>query len=129
MEAKLVVVPPQTVDDYGDLCKDRAAFALTEGRYQKLHKQLAELAAKGDPETEYIAEGERYTLQISMCKMESTVDIPRARKKLGAAAFLEVCTVTLKALRRFLTEPEVEALTISTRTGSRSYVAVPMAKD
>jgi hypothetical protein len=127
MEAKLVVVPPKTVDDFGDVVKLRDAFAPTERLYQKLRNELSGLAAAGDPEAEFVVTGERYTLRISSCSIERKVDIQKARKKLGAAAFLECCSVTLKALGNFLAAPDVDALAVSTRTGSRSYVPVPIA--
>lgn len=128
MEAKLVQVPPQTIDDFGDVVKLRDAFAPTEKLYQRLRLQLAAQCAGAPPDAEFLVRGERYTLRISACSFDSRVDVPKARKRLGAAAFLECCSVTLRALAGYLTAPEVEALTIRTQTGSRSYNAIPLAE-
>jgi hypothetical protein len=127
MKAKLVVVPPKTVDDFGDVVRLRDAFAPTERLYQQLRTELSSLTSTGDPESEYVLKGERFTLRISPCSLERKVDVEKAKRKLGVSAFLECCTVTLRALGQYLAAPDVEALTITTRTGSRSYVPVPIA--
>jgi hypothetical protein len=125
MDAKLIEIPPQTVDDYADLLKLREAFAPTERKYQKLHNELKELCRPLDPNKEYSAQGERNSIRISPCKFENEVDIPRAKRKLGVEKFLECCTVTLKALSYFLPKPDVDALTISVQGSTRSYSVLP----
>lgn len=126
MEAKLIEIPPQTVDDYADLVKLRDAFAPTERKYQALQKQLKELCAGADPNKEYLMKGERNALRISACKFDSEVDVAKAKRKLGVEKFLECCTVTLKALANYCTKPEVDALTISVQGSSRSFSVVPL---
>jgi hypothetical protein len=128
MDAELVQIPASTVDEFVDAQKAREAFAPTERRYQKLYSELKQLLASADPAAEYTAKGERYTLRISPCSVERKVDVVRAKKKLGVAAFLECCTVSLKALGNFLATPDVDALTIASQTGSRSYTAVPVVE-
>lgn len=127
MKVKLIQVPPKTIDDFGDVVKLRDAFAPTERLYQKMRAELATLASAGDPEDEYVVTGERYTLRISACSIERKVDIHKAKRKLGLAAFMECCTVTIKALGNYLAAPDVDALTSSSRTGSRSYVPEAIA--
>jgi hypothetical protein len=125
MEAKLIEIPPQTVDDYAELVKLRDAFAPTERKYQALQKQLKEMCMGADPNKEYLMQGERNALRISACKFESEVDVARAKRKLGVEKFLECCTVTLKALGNYLAKPDVDALTISVQGSSRSFSVVP----
>lgn len=125
MEAKLIEIQPQTVDDYADLLKLREAFAPTERKYQKLHNELKELCVPLDPNKEYSAQGERNSLRISACKFENQVDVARAKRKLGVEKFLEICSVTLKGLGNYLAKPEVDALTISVQGSSRSFSVVP----
>lgn len=129
MEAKLVVVPPHTVDDFGDVLKLRQAFAPTEAKYNRLRAELNALTACADPEAEFVVTGERFTLRISSCSIERRVDIAKARKKMGAAAFLEHCSMTIKALGNFFAAPDVEKLLVSSRSGSRSYTPVPVAAE
>lgn len=127
MKAKLVQIPPKTIDDFGDVVKRREAFAPTERLYQKMRSELAALAAEADPAAELLCTGERWKLRISACSIERTVDVGKAKKKLGAVRFLQTCTVTLKALGNFLAKPEVDALTVCTQTGSRSYNPIPIS--
>jgi hypothetical protein len=127
MKAKLVRIPPQTVDDFGDLAKLREEFAPTELLYKKLRAELNALCAGAAPEDEFVVKGERYTLRISACQMNREVDVPAARKKLGWEKFLACCTVTLAAISNYLTKPECDALTIESMTGPRRYLTVPIA--
>lgn len=125
MEAKLIEIQPQIVDDYGDVAKLRDAFAPTERLYQKLHKQLKELCVGADPNKEFLVKGERYTLRISACKYENQVDVPRAKRKLGVEKFLQCCTVTLAALGNYLSKPDVAALSILVQTSTRTFSPEP----
>jgi hypothetical protein len=127
-EANLIKVPPQTIDDFCDVAKLREQFAPTERRYNKLRDQLKELCKGKDPDASYIMRGERYTLQISPCTWESQVDVPAARKRLGAERFLEVCTVTMRALANLLPKPDVEALTRQVQTTTRTFTPVAVAQ-
>lgn len=128
MDVKLIEVPPQTVDDFGDVVKLRDAFAPTERLYQKLRSQLVELAAAGDPKAEFVVRGERYTLRISPCSMESKPDVALVRKKLGATVFVQIAQITKRALEGFLLKHEIDELCITTQTGSRSYSAIPISR-
>lgn len=115
------VVPADLIDEYGAVTQLRDDFAPTERLYQQLKARIAALVVDADPEAEFTVKGERYTVAISMCSMESAPDVPRIRKRVGAATFLAIVTVTKKALEAFLLKPEIEALFPKTRTGSRSY--------
>jgi hypothetical protein len=127
MKAKLVRIPPQTVDDFGDLAKLREDFAPTERLYQKLRAELNALVAGAEPDAEFVVKGERYTLHISTCAMVREVDVAKARKKLGWEKFLLCCTVTLQAISNYLTKPQCDALTIESMTGPRRFLPVPIA--
>lgn len=116
-------VPPSLVDAFGDLQKLRAEFAPTEALYQKHYAELKAALVDADPDEAFVAIGTRWTLDISGRAMERKVDIKATRKRLGAALFLKVCTVSLKALESYLLKGEIEALTTSARTGSRTFKA------
>ena len=116
-----LVVPGNLVDEFGDLVAQRDAFAPTEREYQKLYGQLKALVADADPEAAFVCRGERFTLTISARSFESKPDIPAVRKKLGAATFLLVASVTKKALEGWLLKPVIEELCVTTQTGSRSF--------
>ena len=71
--------------------------------------------------------GERFTLDISAQGMANNVDVAAARKKLGAAVFLEVCSVSQAALNEVLPKPEIQKLLVATQTGPRKFVPAPIA--
>jgi hypothetical protein len=127
-DAKLIKVPVQTVDDFGDVAKLREAFAPTERLYNKLRDQIKELCRGKDPAAAYTMRGDRYTLKISPCTFEAQVDVVAARKKLGAERFLSACSITLRALANLLPRPEVDALTRTVRTTTRTFTPVARAQ-
>lgn len=127
-EARIIKAPPKTIDDFGDVVKLREAFAPTERLYDKLRAQIKDMCRDKDPNEAYFMQGDRYTIKISPCAFESQVDIPAARKRLGAERFLSACSMTLRALTNLLPRPEAEALTISVQTTSRTFTPVAIAE-
>jgi hypothetical protein len=125
----VLVIPAALCDEFGELTKLKDEFAPIQSRYNKCRERLAALVADADPEAEFRVEGEKYRVLISARGLEKRVDIPAARKELGAARFLEVVTVTMKALEKFLLKAQIEALTLVERTGPRTYSPVPLRKD
>lgn len=123
-----LIVPASLCDDYGDLSILKDQFAPTQARYNKCREQLAKLVADCDPEAEFRVEGERYRVLISARGFERRVDIAAARKTLGAATFLEVATVTLRALEAYMLKPEIDKITLTEQTGPRSYSPIAIAK-
>ncbi len=117
-----VEIPAALIDEFGDVVLLRDAFAPTERRYAQLREKLKDLLAEAGADEEFTPKGERFTLRISARSIERKVDLKAARRMLGATVFLQVCSVTIAALGNFLAKPQVEALLISERTGSRSYV-------
>jgi hypothetical protein len=115
------------IDEAGDIKLKLAAFAATG--VERRDKQLTEEFASwypDKPEEEFIEKGQRYELRISARRNVTTIDIRAAYKKLGLRKFLSACSLTLKALAEFLTEPEVDCLTSTARTGSRAFVTTPL---
>jgi hypothetical protein len=126
-KSPVVVIPAPLVDDYAEAKALHDAFKPTEALYVKLGDELKELV-KDSPATEtFVATGKRFSLDISAQALASVVDIPAARRKLGAVNFMAAVTLTLKALGNFLTKPEVEALVTKEQTGSRKYTCNPLA--
>jgi hypothetical protein len=113
------------IDEFGDLTLQRAAFAPTEKRYAQLRDELKSWYADAPGHTEFVERGRRYQLTVSAAANSKTIDIRAAYKKLGLAKFLKACSLTLKALAEFLSEPDIEALTTSAQTGARGFVSTP----
>lgn len=122
-----LVIPAPLVDEFGDICKLRDEFAPTEARYRKLHDLLKGLVIDADPDAEFIVKGDRFTLRISARGFESAPDVARVRKKLTAAIFLSVVTLTKKAIEALFTKPEIDALCVTSQTGHRKFEPVPLA--
>lgn len=122
------IIPASLCDEFGELSKLKDDFAPTQTRYNKCRDQLVKLVADCDPETEFKVEGERFRVMISSRGFERHVDKAAARKLLGATQFIEVATVTLKSLELYLLKPEIEKITLTERTGPRSYLPVPIIR-
>jgi hypothetical protein len=114
------------IDEYGDIERLRREFAPTEKRYEQLREEIKSWFEASPADKEFIEKGARYQLTVSMRANARIVDIAAVYKKLGLKKFLRACSVTLKALAEFLTEPEIDALASSGRTGARSYVSTPL---
>jgi hypothetical protein len=121
-----LVAPRALVDEFADLSARREDFAPIERRYQKCRAELAAMVADADPEAMFTAAGERWEVLISACAFEKKPDMPAVKKKLGAQAFLECVTCSIKALGAWLTAPEVEDLLVTTQTGPRKFVPAPL---
>ena len=123
-----LVVPASLCDEFGDLTILKDQYSPTITRYNKCREAIAALVKDRDPEDEFKVEGDRYRVMISSRGFERRVDNAAARKTLGAANFLEVATVTLKALEDYLLKPDIEKLTITERTGPRTFLPVPIIR-
>ncbi len=118
-----VVIPPELIDDFGDLCRAVKMFAATQKRYEARRDEIKDLL-QGSPVDEiFVQSSARYRLDISACRMERKVDVKAARKKLGTVVFLKVCSITMKALEAFLLKPDIDAICDSSQSGPRSFVA------
>jgi len=126
-----IQIPATLIDEFGAVFAMRdglkADLAPVEKLYVKLRDQIGALIAGAPADTTFLEAGDTYTLDISERKNERTVDIAAARKKLGAAGFLAVCSVTQSALNDVLPKPEVEKLLVTSQTGQRSYVPALIA--
>lgn len=124
--AELVEIPKSLIDNFGEAQAAHDAFKPTEALYQKLSGELKALVASSPATETFVRSGDRYSLDITAQSFESVVNMAKARKKLGAVNFLAAVSVTLKALARFLTQPEVDALVTKEQIGHRKYVAAKL---
>ncbi len=127
MKATEIGIPVSLIDAYGEAQAAHDGFKPTEALYQKLGNELKALIQNAPATETFVRSGERYSIDISAQAFESVVNIEKARKKLGAVNFLAAVSVSLKALARYLTQPEVDALVSKEQTGSRKYVATKLS--
>jgi len=116
------------IDEAGALDLQLAVFAATgvERRRKQLTEEFGSWYADKAADGEFLERGLAFQLKISPRRNSTSINIRGAYKKLGIARFLQAATLTLKALGEFLSEPEIEALSSTARTGARSFVTTPI---
>jgi hypothetical protein len=116
------------ISEAGALDLKIAAFAATgiERRRKQLGEEFASWYLDKPPDEEFIERGRGFELRVSARRNVTAIDIRGAYKKLGLARFLKSASLTLKALAEFLSQPEIDALSSTARTGSRSFVTTPI---
>ena len=116
------------IDEAGDLGRKIAAWKATgiERRDKQIAEEMATWYTDAAADQDFTEKGLRYTLSVSPRANQTSINIRAAYKILGLAKFLTACTLTLKALKQHLSEPEVLALTSSDRTGHRTYGLTPI---
>jgi hypothetical protein len=112
------------VNEYFEVDKLHDEFAPTEKRRKQLRDEIVSWCP--DATKEYSEKTDRCHLVISACAPERKVDNAAAFKILGKPSFLKACAVSMKALAVYLTTPVIEALLITTITGSRTLNATPV---
>lgn len=116
------------VDEFGEIDRLVKAFAPTLRRHEELKKQIQSLAADKPAEVDVSLDGRLYQVQISARKLErKIVDVPRVFVMLGKKRFLELCSMTLKALESAITPDRFAEIVVEDRTGSRTITAVAKA--
>lgn len=118
------------IDEAGDLRQKIAAWKATgiERRDKQLAEEMASWYTDAAADQDFTERTNRYTLSVSPRANQTSINIRAAYKILGLKTFLTACTVTLKALKEHLSEPEVLALTSSERTGHRTYGLTPIVR-
>lgn len=117
------------IDEFGDVDKQRKAFAPIEKRYGQLRDEIKSWHDSAPGAEEFTEKGTRWQLDVGTRADVTTVKIYAVFRKLGITKFLKACTVTLKALADFLPEAEIDQLTTVARTGSRNISVTPIVKD
>lgn len=120
-------IPASLIDDYGEAQAAHDGFKPTEALYQKLGGELKAIVANSLPTETFVRSGATYSIDISAQTFESVVNLKAAKKKLGAVNFLAAVSVTLKALAKFLTQPEVDKLVTKEQIGHRKYLATKLS--
>lgn len=114
------------IDELGDLKAKKAAFAPTEKRLKQVSDEVASWYDDRAPAETYVEKGYRYQLTVSARLNVTSVNIRAVYRILGVRKFLDICTVTLTAIREVLTDAEVLAVTSLDRTGYRRLDTTPL---
>ena len=128
----------KTADEYGPLAAEYALLSsrlrvlTAEGsRYSALKDEIRSWFKDKAPDAKFIYESDRYLLEVSAMENEAEADKPKLYKILGAKTFLELASISQKAVKDELTlrgKPGIFASFFQwQRTGDRKVAALPKA--
>jgi hypothetical protein len=113
------------IDEYGELCRQLDAIKPAVMRHKELGSMLQSWYVDTPADEPVTAQGRLYTLQISPRDHQTTIkDIRRVYRVLGVAKFLELCSITLKAVKESVDAKVYEGLVETHRTGFRTLKTV-----
>lgn len=117
------------IDEYGELSRQIAELKPAVDRHKQLGI-LIQMWCEAVPAAQpTLFEGQRYTLQISPRENQTKIiSIRKVYRALGVTKFLDLCSITLKALRENLPTEKYEKLVDTDRTGPRAIKAVAKAQ-
>ena len=107
------------VDEYGALVSQIAPWKQNLTRVEELAKIIRGWYAEKNGEEFFVETGARYQATLGVKQLQTRIDVPGAWKALGRKLFLQVATVTQKALEANLPVDALSALLAKERTGSR----------
>lgn len=112
-------------DEWGELRRRIDLLKPDQARIKAVEALLQPLLDLQPADMPMTLNGLVYQLQVSPCEHQTKInDIAEVRRAMTAAAFLEIVSVTLKALKPVVSEFKFLQLTTTARTGSRSIKAV-----
>ena len=115
------------VDELGDLEAELAPLKAKIARAEVIRAAIRGAYKDASPAGSYQAHGERWSTLLSPMGNQSVVDVAALYGRVGAKTFLEMATVSLKAITDKC-GAEVLGLVVSTRmSGPRQLSTIPAA--
>jgi hypothetical protein len=116
------------IDEYGELDRRIAEFKPICDRAAALKKEIVSWFERESADQSFVAEGLRYTVQISPKAVERRiVDMAKLFLRIGKAKFLELCRFPLAAIDQHIPAENHSEFLLSERSGNRSVKAVAKA--
>lgn len=113
------------IDEYGDLEQKVKAFKPTKDRYELLSRQIASWFDAHPPELAVIAEGNRFTAQISARSMKRRLfNTAGLYRILGRPKFLMFAKVNLEDIDKHVPADQHSQFLDTSRSGARRVEAV-----
>lgn len=113
------------IDRFGELSRQLAEIKPLEKEHKALKAEIRSWYDKEPAGDSLTAEGGLYNLQISPRENETKIrSILKVKSAIGASKFLQVCSITLKAIKDCVTDEVYQGLVITERTGCREITAV-----
>lgn len=106
---------------------DQAKKVVT--KYEAEYKKLRDYA-EGDPSDEFTFETDAGTVTYSALSNKTEItDMEAAFEILGKDVFLKLCTIPVGKLKDYMSKPELDKCTNTSRGGTRSIKAVLKRQD
>jgi hypothetical protein len=116
---------PELADEFGELSRRLELAKSDEARLKLVAIRLKPLFEDTPDDEPTTLDGCQYQLRVTPRENETKItDITAVRKAMSAAEFLEIATVTLKALKAAVSESKFLSLVTTARTGNRTIKAV-----
>jgi hypothetical protein len=116
------------IDELGDLEAEVQPMKARIARIDTLRAALRAEYSTKDSLTPYTANGERFTLNVGAAGNATVIDRERLHKLIGPKKFMQVVTVTVKAITDLCGAAIAGAVSSSQQTGTRSLSIVPLVK-
>ncbi len=122
------------VDEFGELERQIAEFKPKTERHKALKEQILSWYADLDGAATAQAEGRRYSVQIGTRQNQRTITKPwkawaLLRRAIGLDQVMELVTIPLAAIDRYIPAEQHAWILSEARTGARKVVAVAMASE
>lgn len=124
---QLVPTREQLIDEFGELDRLVNDFKPKAKRHEALKEIIRGWYCDQAAEQEFEPEGRLYRLQVSACENRSTVSPLKVYKDLGVKKLLQICEITLKAIKEAVGESAAAKYVTYAQTGSRKITAVAKA--
>jgi len=109
----------EIVDELGDLEVELKPLTPKLRRADQLKKEIRERYDAKAEDASFVAEGERFVVNIGARKMQTHVNVAKLYKSVKLSVFLKIVGVTLKSLADNCDQWIIDAVTAEQQTGYR----------
>lgn len=113
------------VDELGELQTRLEPHRADLRREEALRREIRGWMAVDDPEHAASFEGRLYIAQVGPRKIERAPVIAKVFEALGVKKFLQLCSITLKAVEDHVPLPKRDGLIVQRRSGYRDVSVTP----
>lgn len=116
------------IDEYGELSRQLDAMKPAVVRHKVLAQEIQAHFENAPAGETIVVDGSVYQLQILPRDNQTRIrSMSKVYRALGQKLFIELCSITLKAVRENLASEVYESLVLTERTGLRPLKAVARA--
>lgn len=127
IKAAELEVRRKVVDEYGDLVAELAPWKQKLSRRDDLAKIIREWFSDSDAGVSHTIAGAKHEVVLGEKQLVTRIDTAKVWSMLGRQKFLEICSLTMKAIEAHLPAAALAVLVSKDRTGTRSLVVHAVA--